>query len=165
MMSLRLRCPSFSFSAVERLETRLFLDAGVVDPSFGTGGAALTAAPSGDAVLRDIAVLPDGRFMTVGTSSNTSQGTRLNVMRFNSDGSRDVTFGSDGAAQSFIGSAQAFGIALQPDGKAVVVGTRGATPSSSGTAPTASTTARSPMAACAASASAATSPAAPTSSC
>jgi uncharacterized delta-60 repeat protein len=69
------------------------------------------------------ALLGDGKILVAGNSTNGS-GTQFAVARYNTDGSLDNTFDADGIATASIGN-QSFsgnGIALQNDGKIVVVG-------------------------------------------
>ena len=90
-----------------------FATDGTLDPTFGTGGTVTTGFSGiGRALVRQ----PDGRLIT--TIGN------FGVARFNSDGTLDTTFGTGGSAiASFGGAADAFGLALQPDGGIVEVGT------------------------------------------
>ena len=78
--------------------------------------------------LSDLALQPDGKILASGTS-NEDLGhiySKITVVRYNTDGSIDKTFGNDGTA--FAGfrdtSAQGQRIALQPDGKIVLSGTK-----------------------------------------
>jgi uncharacterized delta-60 repeat protein len=70
-----------------------------------------------------IVIQPDGKFlvgMTTGVGSATSD---IGVMRFNTNGSTDATFGSGGVALiDFNGIDICRGIAIHPNGKIVVVG-------------------------------------------
>jgi uncharacterized delta-60 repeat protein len=97
---------------------------GAVDPSFGDNGV-LTG--QGDPV-EALAIQPDGKIVSAGEDGFDREdgSSSLAVYRYNIDGSRDTSFGRDGAAQSiaWTGWRQvAWGIALQPDGKIVVAGT------------------------------------------
>ena len=110
------------FPAVQILESRRLFAAGAIDTSFGDDGVASIRANASEARLTDVAVTPDGRVVVTGTTK--SDGT-LNVARFRADGSLDPTFGAGGRATSRIGSAQVRAVAVQPDHKIVVVGSRG----------------------------------------
>src|SRR5688572_3164280 len=106
----------------QSLESRLHLDAGVLDPAFGDEGVAAIAADTSSARLTDVAITPDGRIVMTGTSRG--DGT-LNVARFHANGVLDPTFGDGGRATSQIGGdALVLAAAVQPDHKIVVVGQR-----------------------------------------
>jgi uncharacterized delta-60 repeat protein len=73
---------------------------------------------------RAVAIQPDGKIVVMGVSYNGTNYRTL-VLRFNSDGTKDNTFGvggvftyGDKGKNNHYGS----GVALQPDGKIVVVG-------------------------------------------
>ncbi|MFO0999027.1 MAG: delta-60 repeat domain-containing protein [Planctomycetaceae bacterium] len=93
------------------------------DESFGQGGFVTTSTGEGNESFEDVAVQSDGRIVAVGTI-DTSQGSELCMIRYNTDGSLDTTFGSDGKVKTQIGTTRTRGeaIALQPDGKIVVGG-------------------------------------------
>jgi uncharacterized delta-60 repeat protein len=101
---------------------------GALVPSFGTGGAAITPIGTGSDMGRNLVVQTDGKIVVVGNSSN---GTDLDfaVVRYNTNGTLDNTFGTGGKVTTNItpGDDDAFGVALQADGKIVVVGTVGIT--------------------------------------
>jgi uncharacterized delta-60 repeat protein len=102
-----------------------FNDDGSLDNSFGVGGLVTTSFSGGDDVGSGIAVQADGRVVVVGTSDNGSGASELAVARFNLDGSLDNSFSGDGRVTlSFTaGDDVGSGIAVQSDGKIVVVGT------------------------------------------
>src|SRR5687767_9837894 len=80
---------------LDRLESRLLLTAGDLDPTFGgRDGAVATATPLGG-VLHDTAVLPGGAVLAVGGDSGNSH-----LVRYAADGGLDKSFGGgDGIAQ------------------------------------------------------------------
>ncbi|MFJ7070537.1 calcium-binding protein [Streptomyces sp. NPDC101115] len=92
---------------------------GDLDPEFGPDGR-VTTPVTGYAEGHDIARQPDGRLVVVGTSE-----AGFTLARYEEDGDLDPTFDGDGIATSDFGggSHSANGVALQPDGKIVVVGT------------------------------------------
>ncbi len=103
-----------------------YLPDGTIDTSFGTlgkvetdfGGANLNQARS--AVLQ-----PDGKIVAAGsTVSSNGIDQSFAIARYNSDGTRDVTFGRKGLATVDFGSflQGARSILLQPDGKLITVG-------------------------------------------
>lgn len=112
---------------VETLESRVLLHGGgALDTGFGDAGVLAVASPTNNAQLTDLAILSDGRFMMTGTSTAVSGGNQLTVQRFHPDGTPDASFGDNGAATSVLGGgAQVFGIAIQPNSQAIVVGSTG----------------------------------------
>jgi uncharacterized delta-60 repeat protein len=99
----------------------LVFDAGHPDPTFGTNG--VTRVPSAGGTFHGISgfdLLPDGRIVAVGRHE---YGVML--VRYLGDGSLDPAFGTGGVVTAMPGTGiwSYDGIALQPDGKAVVSGT------------------------------------------
>jgi uncharacterized delta-60 repeat protein len=91
---------------------------GTLDATFGSGGTVLTSFGGPLAAAFDAAIQPDGKIVVVGDA-----GGAFGVARYNPNGSLDATFGSGGlVTTSFDGSGQGEGVAVQPDGKIVVVG-------------------------------------------
>jgi uncharacterized delta-60 repeat protein len=107
---------------VEALEDRTLLAAGILDPTFGTGGLVTTNLTyTGQ---NSLAVQPlDGKIVVAGVATTPNV---FSLARFNPDGSPDLSFGVNGVvtAQPFApGSVDnAKALALQPDGKIVVGG-------------------------------------------
>ncbi|HYU56948.1 MAG TPA: delta-60 repeat domain-containing protein, partial [Actinomycetota bacterium] len=99
--------------------------AGDPDGTFGDGGKVTTPFVFGQDVARDVVVQPDGKVVVVGDAYNGAD-SDLGVARYLADGSPDTTFSGDGRATiHFVGQDSANGVALQPDGKIVVVGRTG----------------------------------------
>src|SRR3954451_7256375 len=97
---------------------------GDLDPTFaGTGKTRFGFGLALDAIAATV-LQPDGKIIAAGYSLN---GLFLNfsLARYNADGSLDGSFGSGGKVltSAGLGSSVAGGVALQPDGKIVVVGT------------------------------------------
>jgi uncharacterized delta-60 repeat protein len=93
---------------------------GSLDASFAVGGK-LTVAGAALTGAQDVAVQADGKIVAVG-----SQQSNFAVWRFNVDGSPDAGFGEQGVARADVrvdGGDFAEGVAVQPDGRIVVVGT------------------------------------------
>jgi uncharacterized delta-60 repeat protein len=114
------------------LESRRLLSAGDLDHSFGDGGRA--EVNLGDGVTRDardLAVQADGKTVIVGSTSSghysDREGDRIVVARLLIDGRLDNSFGpADGSGvvrTPIDADAHGFAVAIQPDGKVVVVGT------------------------------------------
>ncbi len=121
---------------------RAYAVPGGLDPSFGSGGRAITGygSPFGTSFLiRDIALQEDGKIVVVGWNE-VSSNNDLAVARYNADGSLDDggpddatpgdSFGSGGKVttsfdtNSFVSQDYANAVAVQPDGRIVVVGSR-----------------------------------------
>jgi uncharacterized delta-60 repeat protein len=97
---------------------RLGLD-GALDRSFNSDGLR-TIDSGGSEVALDAAVQADGKIVVVGS---TSVGADAAVYRLSPDGSLDSSFHGNGARGIDSGGAEiAFDVAIQPDGKIVVVG-------------------------------------------
>jgi uncharacterized delta-60 repeat protein len=92
--------------------------AGELDPSFGNGGKVVTKVGTSSSAIYDLAILPDGKILTVGPSGGFSFVT---LARYNVDGSLDSSFGNNGIAAG-PGNFVPYMLAVQPDGKIVVAG-------------------------------------------
>ena len=92
-----------------------------LDASFGSGGLVTTLGPTYPGA--DVAVQADGKAVVVGS---TTDGKFL-VMRYDLAGNLDPSFGSGGRVTTSIeaGPASANAVAIQPDGRIVVVGGTG----------------------------------------
>jgi uncharacterized delta-60 repeat protein len=97
---------------------------GTLDASFGSGGKlTLAELDVGQGLVRQV----DGKLALVGTLVQpiAPATARFVLMRLNADGSLDTGFGTAGTASTALSEhAVASGIALQTDGKLVVIGTR-----------------------------------------
>lgn len=101
---------------------RLLSD-GSLDPSFDEDGVNFSA-PKLIGEARDVQIQPDGRIVTAGRDFGASV-VRFAVARYLPNGSFDESFGDDGAQHTVFGRrrpADAYSLALQADGKIVVVG-------------------------------------------
>src|SRR5438270_10683090 len=96
--------------------------------SFGSGGIAITfvGGSNGASRVTGIAALPGGRILAIGSASaSEANGSGVALVSFGVNGSLDTTFGGSGKVIFyFMGmtTASANGLALQPDGKILVVG-------------------------------------------
>jgi uncharacterized delta-60 repeat protein len=106
----------------ESLEARTLLSFGI-DPTFGMGGQVQTALTATGGP-QSIAVQPDGKILAVGSVTNSSTGQDFAVVRYNTDGSLDTSFGSGGEVTTdFTGqNDRASALALQANGQIVVAG-------------------------------------------
>ncbi len=125
-MTSSLNLPGLFFAL---LATTVLAAPGDLDPTFGTTGkvTTTTAALSGAFRLADTAGMAwqgDGKMVIAATGiSNTNSRAVIAVLRYTANGLLDKTFGTKGAG--FIGGTDdyhAYGMALQSDGKVVVVG-------------------------------------------
>ena len=100
-------------------------DALSLDTSFGADGKVTISFSGGDDVGSGIALQTDRKIVVVGTSDNGSGDSDFAVARFNDDGSLDASFNGDGrVTTSFLADDDVGSdIAVQSDGKIVVVGT------------------------------------------
>ena len=113
-----------------------YLPNGSIDLSFGTNGGVITTFTEYQAdtmVINDIAVLPSGKIVAVGSGAQPGpwgigRRTSLFVVLYNSDGSLDTTFSGGGKYYSQVGGLRTSGeaIVVQPDGKFLVAGYGGA---------------------------------------
>jgi uncharacterized delta-60 repeat protein len=126
----RVLTKAFTFIQISTLLTFLVVtihapDALSLDTSFSGDGKVTTSFSAGDDVGSGIAVQSDGKIVVVGTSDNLSGTSVFAVARFNVDGSLDNSFSGDGmvTASFLAGNDVGSGIAVQSDGKIIVVGT------------------------------------------
>ncbi|MFD4869391.1 calcium-binding protein [Streptomyces sp. NPDC058412] len=93
------------------------------DPTFGGGDGIVTTDLGASEAAADMVVQPDGKIVAVGGDASDFIGN-FAAVRYNADGSLDTTFGNGGRVSTDIagGSDTANGVALQADGKIVVVG-------------------------------------------
>ena len=97
---------------------------GSLDASFGTGGKLVTSFGNEVSFAYDVAIQSDGKIVAVGYSST---GTNLDftLVRYNTDGSLDSTFGAGGKVVTTFSNGITFvknAVAIQANGKIVVVG-------------------------------------------
>lgn len=119
---------------------------GKPDRSFGNGGSIIdentfdrpagVATSSDSSAAKGVAVQADGKIVIAvgndqGSSSHplispSAKAARdLRVVRYNTDGSRDGSFGTNGLARSGFSDADAYAVVLQPDRKIMVAGVNG----------------------------------------
>lgn len=103
--------------------TNAWASAGVLDGSFADFGAQITDVSGSTAVnfAKGSAVQPDGKIVVVGSSGTTSLAA---IVRYNTNGSIDTTFGIAGIVTTDFGqgSAIANAVTVLPSGKILVVG-------------------------------------------
>jgi uncharacterized delta-60 repeat protein len=122
-------CASPNSSTYQFAVARYNTDGGL-DSTFANGGELILPVGSGgggDAY--GVEIQPDGKILVSGTANTPSQGSSWTLVRLNSNGTLDTTFGG-GTGEVFTsfmangatGSGNAYSIALQTDGKIVVAG-------------------------------------------
>jgi uncharacterized delta-60 repeat protein len=96
---------------------------GSLDSSFGTGGIVTTSINIRDTGYA-VAIQADGKIVTAGPSSNGTN-TDFALVRYNIDGSLDISFDGDGKVTTDFGNSRdsLFDVAIQTDGKIIAVGT------------------------------------------
>jgi uncharacterized delta-60 repeat protein len=99
---------------------------GSLDTSFGTDGKVITDINGSDQGQEAI-LQPDGKILVIGWSS-IGGGETIALARYNSDGSLDTSFGTDGKVITSYGPySDGWDVALQADGKIVIAGRGGGT--------------------------------------
>jgi uncharacterized delta-60 repeat protein len=95
---------------------------GTLDTSFNGTGKVITSFGSDNDFTRSVAIQADGRIVVAGSSSNGAN-FGFAVVRYNTNGSLDTSFGSGGKVITPVGSfAVASSVAIQADGKIVAAG-------------------------------------------
>ena len=99
---------------------------GSLDPSFGSGGKVTTNFFGSFDVARAVAIQPDGKLVVAGAATNPflPSETDFGLVRYQSDGSLDVTFGTGGKVVTdfFSEGDEAYALSLQPDGRIIAAG-------------------------------------------
>lgn len=114
-----------------------YTTSGALDSTFG-GGTGIVTTPIGavDAAAAALAIQVDGKIVAAGLAGNAVTNVwDVALLRYNTDGALDLTFGGTGIVTTDAGlrSNYANAVALQADGKIVVVGNAFADPFGSGT--------------------------------
>lgn len=102
-----------------------YLEDGAVDSAFGTAGKATVSVGSGSSYCFAVLIVAGNRIVCVGHASVA--GSDIAVVKFNSDGSLDTSFGSSGKVTIDINSSTdyGYGAAVQSDGKILITGSAG----------------------------------------
>lgn len=100
---------------------------GTLDARFATNGVALTTIRStgSDDVGEALALQSDGTIVVAGHSTNTN-GSAFTILRYQSDGTLDPSFGAKGRVVTTVGGAdstsRASAVDVRPDGRIVAAG-------------------------------------------
>jgi uncharacterized delta-60 repeat protein len=99
---------------------------GTLDTSFGIEGKVITSMGEGRDHIQNMVLLPDGKLVVAGNSRGFAATAPISIARYNSDGSLDASFDTDGKFTTDLGSTDllvgVYALILQPDGKLVVAG-------------------------------------------
>ncbi|MCP4968923.1 MAG: hypothetical protein GY926_27305, partial [bacterium] len=99
---------------------------GTLDTTFDTDGIVTTdvAPGSADAYAYSVTEQSDGKILVVGYGNAGAGNQEFMLVRYDSDGSRDTGFGSNGVVNNKVlgGADYAYSAAVQSDGKILVVG-------------------------------------------
>ena len=101
----------------------VFAADGDLDPDFGEAGIVSTPFYNANSDVTDMAVQSDGKIVTCGSSTH-NENVDVHLVRFNSDGTLDPSFGENGMVMTDIDglSNTCSGVAIQSDGKIVAAG-------------------------------------------
>ncbi|MBY8962129.1 T9SS type A sorting domain-containing protein [Flavobacterium sp. D11R37] len=101
-----------------------YAQTGALDPTFGNGGKVITPINS-DERANALIIQPDGKIVIAGYTYSAVYGNDVACLRYNTDGTLDTTFGTNGIAtfDMQLGSDdKAMAIDIQSDGKLVLGG-------------------------------------------
>ena len=94
---------------------------GSLDEDFDEDGIALTPMSSSGTYVNSAVLQTDGKILVAG--STTDGRDYETIVRYNSDGSLDNSFGGDGIVKTEVGlGGKAYSVLVQPDGKIITVG-------------------------------------------
>lgn len=111
--------PSYSYFAIVR-----YTSTGSLDNTFGSGGKVLTRISTGyEDEAFSVALQDDGKIVVAGIAS-ISNVKHIAIARFNTNGSFDNTFDTDGKVLLSFGSniTMGYSVKIQSDGKIIVAG-------------------------------------------
>jgi uncharacterized delta-60 repeat protein len=111
-----------STSLILFLSFSTYAQTGTLDTQFGNAGKAVTDFHSSDIVVASM-IQPDNKIVVAGTTNATAPLDSFALVRYQTNGALDPTFGIAGKlTTSFGGETQCFDAVLQPDGKIIAVG-------------------------------------------
>jgi uncharacterized delta-60 repeat protein len=99
--------------------------AGNLDPTFGNGGKIVTSITPGQDKSYGVAIQADGKILVAGYSTSSITGKDFTVVRYNSNGSIDNSFGNNGVVTTDLQAGSidvANSVAIQTDGKIILAG-------------------------------------------
>ncbi|MGA2083845.1 MAG: hypothetical protein ABSH53_25040 [Holophaga sp.] len=97
---------------------------GILDATFGSKGAVITAIGTSDDEINALKLQSDGKIVAAGQSQVSSGVNQFVLVRYNTDGSLDTTFGTGGIVTTKVGTGDCMADALviQGDKKLVAAG-------------------------------------------
>jgi uncharacterized delta-60 repeat protein len=101
---------------------------GSLDGTFGVGGKVTTNMGDAQDSANDVAIQTDGKIVVVGNAATTGGSANFIIARYSSTGVLDAAFGTAGITSTNVsgtGNNIANSVAIQSDGKIVVVGLSG----------------------------------------
>ena len=103
-----------------------YLATGSLDPNFDQDGLVITNFGNEFDMANSVAIQPDGKIVVAGVTGPYSGITHLAISRYYPNGGLDISFGNNGLLiiPNNGGTLGVHDIAIQPDGKIVVVGER-----------------------------------------
>lgn len=105
---------SYGFEQVRLLSN------GIPDTDFGKNGIVLTALPA--SYMQAVATQVDGKIVATGYYNPGACCSAIRLIRFQTDGSLDPTFGDGGIVSQITDSGQSYALVLQSDGKIIISG-------------------------------------------
>lgn len=118
--------PGYPVSGTDDFALARYNQDGSPDTSFDGDGEITTDFGGSSERAFALTVQPDGRLVVAGQSYNSQNGGDFALARYNSNGSLDTSFDTDGKLTTPIGPGEdwAYDLAVQPEGKTVVAGAR-----------------------------------------
>ncbi|PYT00948.1 MAG: hypothetical protein DMF63_04585 [Acidobacteria bacterium] len=97
---------------------------GLLDLSFDIDGRVASSIKVGDDIANSVAIQLDGKIVAAGFARDSGPDSDFAAVRYNTDGSLDNSFDTDGRVIATVASPNDIGrsVALQPDGKIVIAG-------------------------------------------
>ena len=100
-----------------------YMSDGSLDNTFGTNGIVISDITSSDGEAYSIAIQSDDKIIAAGYSEVSGINIeRITVLRYNSDGTLDNTFGTNGFTVTDIDNSGCYSVVIQTDGKIIVAG-------------------------------------------
>lgn len=102
-----------------------YTDSGTLDNTFNSSGMVTTDINNGDDTAYDVAIQANGRIVVAGSSSDSFSFEQFALLRYESDGRADYSFGASGRVLTSVSSSptsRAQGLLIQPDDKIVAAG-------------------------------------------
>ncbi len=114
----------FTIIIITFFSASVFGQAGALDSSFGTNGIVITDFNALGAEAYAIQIQSDGKIVVAGSAEGTNYNPDFAVARYNSDGSLDFTFGTEGKVLTPIDieADYARSLAILADGKLIAAG-------------------------------------------